>query len=343
MTTSASTLVSRADLALADLASNGGLLLPEQANQFIDFIYDEPTMLKQARFIRMAGPQMKINRMGFGSRILRAARQTGSELDGGGNDRYVRAADRAKPTTTQIALSTSEVIAEVRIPYEVLEDNIEGESFEAHVLRAIATRVAIDLEELALWADTATVGDDFLALQNGWMKRANVHVLDNLDAGVSPDTFANALLQMPSKYLRNLPQMKAFISLANRIRYQQNVGKRQTGYGDAAIQQNIPLQAHGLTIEGAGMLDVHGTGDQGLVTMAQNLIWGIQREITIETDKDIRSREYIIVVTARVALQVDDTNAIVRLDNLGTIVAPTVQEMLIVNGLTNPVNTNEVA
>lgn len=341
MTTSASTLVSRADLALADLASNGGLLLPEQANQFIDFIYDEPTILKQARFIRMKGPQMKINRMGFGSRILRAARQTGSELDAGGNDRYVRAADRAKPTTSQIALSTSEVIAEVRIPYEVLEDNIEGESFEAHVLRAIAQRVAIDLEELALWADDDSL-DAFLALQDGWMKRASVHVLDNLDAGVSPDTFASALLQMPSKYLRNLPQMKAFISLANRIRYQQNVSKRQTGYGDAAVQNNIPLQAHGLTIEGAGMLDVHGDGDQGLVTIPQNLIWGIQREITIETDKDIRSREYIIVVTARVALQVDDTNAIVRLDNLGSIVAPTIQEIMVVNSTTNPVNTLEV-
>lgn len=341
MTTSASTLVSRADVALADLAANGGLLLPEQANQFIDFIYDEPTMLKQARFIRMNAPQRKINRMGFGSRILRAARQAGSDLDAGGNDRYVRAADRAKPTTSQIELNTSEVIAEVRIPYEVLEDNIEGESFEAHVLRAIATRVAIDLEELALWGDTAS-GDAFLALQNGWMKRANVHVLDNLDAGVSPDTFANALLQMPSKYLRNLPQMKAFISLANRIRYQQNVARRQTGYGDAALQQNLPLVAHGLTIEGAGMLDIHGTGDQGLVTVAQNLIWGVQREISIETDKDIRSREYIIVVTARVALQVDDTNAIVRLDNLGGAVAPTIQDVRIANTTTDPVNTQEV-
>lgn len=341
MTTSASTLVSRADVALADLATNGGLLSPEQANQFIDFIYDEPTILKQARFIRMTGPQRKINRMGFGSRILRAARQTGSELDAGGNDRAVRAADRSAPTTSQIELNTSEVIAEVRIPYEVLEDNIEGESFEAHILRAIAQRTAIDLEELALWADTDST-DDYLALQNGWMKRASVHVLDNLDAGVSPDTFANALLQLPSKYLRNLPQMKAFISLANRIRYQQNVSKRQTGYGDAAVQSNIPLQAHGLTIEGAGMLDVHADGDQGLVTIPQNLIWGIQREITIESEKNIRTREYIIVVTARVALQVDDTAAIVRLDNLGTIITPTIQEILVVNGLTNPVNTNEV-
>jgi hypothetical protein len=341
MSTSPSQLVTRADLALADLANNGGLLLPEQANQFIDFIYDEPTILRQSRFIRMTGPQRNINRMGFGSRILRAARQAGSALDAGGNDRYVRAADRAKPTTTKIQLNTSEVIAEVRIPYEVLEDNIEGESFEAHVLRAIATRVAIDLEELALWGDSAST-DPYLALQNGWMKRANLHVLDNLDAGFTPATAAAALLAMPSKYLRNLPQMKAFVSLANRIRYAQFLSARGTALGDAALQGNAPLQAAGLTIEGAGMLDVHGDGDQGLVTMPQNLLFGIQRDISIETDKDIRSREYIIVVTARVALQVDDADAMVRLDNLGNA-ADASLPVRITNGTTAPVNTKEVA
>ena len=39
-------------------------------------------------------------------------------------------------------------------------------------------------------------------------------------------------------------------------------------------------------------------------------------EITVETDKDIRSREYIIVLTARVGLQVDDTDATVRVDRI---------------------------
>lgn len=340
MTTSASQIVSRADIALADLAANGGLLLPEQANQFIDFIYNEPTILRQARFIRMNAPQRKINRMGFGERILRAARQAGSALDAGGNDRYVRAADRAKPQTSQIELTTSEVIAEVRIPYEVLEDNIEGESFEAHVLRAIATRVAEDLEEWALWADK-TSADPFLALQDGWMKRANRHVLDNLDAGFTSDTVAEGLLLMPSKYLRNMPQMKAFVSLGNQIRYAQYLSRRGTAMGDLAIQGTTPLRAAGITVEGAGMLGVHGDGDQGLITMPNNLIWGVQREISIETDKDIRSREYIIVVTCRAALQVDDTDALVRLDNLGGLADGSLA-VRVTNKTTSPVNTKEV-
>lgn len=339
MTTSSSQLIQRADLALQDLANNGGLLLPEQANQFIDFVYDEPTILNQARFVRMNAPERKINRMGFGSRILRAARQTGSALDAGGNDRYVRAADRAKPQTSQIELRTSEVIAEVRLPYEVLEDNIEGESFEAHVLRAIATQVAIDLEEWALWADTAS-SDPFLALQNGWMKRAT-QVLDNLDAGFTHNTAANALKALPPKYLRHLAQMKAWISQNNKISYAQYLATRGTALGDAALQGTTPLKASGLTIEGAGMLDVHGDGDQGLMTIPQNLLFGIQRDISIESDKDIRSREYIIVVTARAALQVDDVEALVRIDNIGNV-ADASLPVRVTNTAAAPVNTKEV-
>lgn len=305
--------LARADIAIADLDTNGGLLSPEQSSTFIDMILDTPTILPQARVVRMASPEVKVNRLGFGSRILRAARQAGGANDDGSNDRYVRKADRSKPTSAQITLRDSEVIAEVHLPYEVLEDNIEGQSMEAHVMRLIAERAALDLEEWALWADT-TSADEYLALQDGWLKRANVaHVVDNSAQGVNPDLFAAAMLAMPQKYLRYLNQMRAFVSMANTIRYRQRVSQRQTGYGDSALQDNIPLQAHGLRIEGAAMLAADNVGNRGLVTFPQNLLFGIRRDITVETDKDIRAREYIIVLTMRAALQIDDVDATVSL------------------------------
>lgn len=308
-------LIQRADLAVADLDTNGGLLQPEQSKQFIDMILDEPTMLPQARVIRMGASEVWINRIGFGSRILRAARQTGSAQDDGDNARYMRAADRSKVTTTQIQMNDSEVIAEVRIPYEALEDNIEGQSLEAHIMRLIAAQVALDLEEWALWADK-TSPDAFMALQDGWMIRSTAHVADNLGAGINPDLIANALLALPQKYLKYLPRMRGFISVANTIRYRQKVAQRPTGYGDSALQDTIPLFASGLKLEGAPMLAADGTGAKGLVTFPQNLLFGIRRDVKVETDKDIRSREYIIVVTLRAALQVDDADAIVKLENI---------------------------
>lgn len=315
MTTSNKELIQRADIALADLTANGGMLLPEQANAFIDMVLDQPTILKQVRQVRMAGPERKINKVGFASRILTAAVQTGGANDNGSNDRYVLKANRAKPTTSQITLNTKEVIAEVRLPYEVLEDNIEGQSFESHIMRLIAERAAIDLEELALGGDTAS-GDAYLALMDGFMKRMTSHVVNNASAGCNPALFTNGLLAMPQKYLRNLNGLKHYVTVANTIRYRQNVSARATGYGDSALTQSIPIYAAGVQVEAAPMLSGVGTGNQGLLTFPQNLLFGIQRDIRVETDKDIRSREFIIVLTARVALQIEDENATVKYTNI---------------------------
>lgn len=315
MTTANKDLLRRADLAISDLDTNGGLLDAEQANAFLDMVMEQPTILGKVRTIRMNAPERKVNRIGFASRILRAARQSGGENDDGTNDRYLLEAERAKPTTAQIHLRTDEIMAEVRIPYEVFEDNIEGESLEGHIMRLIAQRAAIDLEEWALAADTNSA-DTYLALQDGWLKRMSVNVTDNQGAGISPEMFESGMLTMPQKYLRNLNAMRHFVSVANTIRYRGVVSQRATGYGDAALTQNLPLYAGGVAIEGAPMLAAVGAGNQGFFTYPQNLLFGIQRDIRVETDRDIRSREFIIVLTLRAALQIEDVDATVKYINI---------------------------
>ncbi len=310
--------LTRADIAMATFEANGGLLQPEQANAFIDFVLEEPTILQQARVERMNAPEKKIARFGFGQRIMRAASQTGGAEDNGTNGRYLPKAQRSSPTNTQITLTSSEVIAEVRLPYEFFEDNLEGQSIESRIMRGIAAQAAIDFEEFGLWADTASA-DTYLKLQDGWMKRvAASHVVDNAAAGISADMFANGLLALPQKYVNRLDQMRAFVSVANRIKYQQKTAARMTGLGDSAIQSDPtkPVYAYGLRVEAAQSIAFDDVGKSGLITFPKNLIWGIRRDITVETDKDIRSREYIIVVTARIGTQVDDVDAAVMLEDI---------------------------
>lgn len=308
-------LIRRADIAIGDLASNGGLLTEEQTDTFIDLIFDQPTILKQARQVRMAGPSTKINKVFFANRILRAALQSGSALDAGGNDRYVRAADRAKVTTSFIRMETDEVIAEVRLPYEVLEDNIEGQSFEAHIMRKIAEQAAVDMEEWALGADTAS-SDAYLALQDGWMKRASSHVVNNLSAGCNPAMFEAGLLALPQKYHRNLSQLRHFVTVANVIKYRSIVAARGTGYGDSMLTGMAPVYAMGVPVEPAPMLAGISSGTQGLLTNPSNLLFGIQRQVRVETDRDVRSREHIIVLTARIGVQIEEDDALVKYTNI---------------------------
>lgn len=323
MSTSNKQLSRRADIRLAEL-SNGGLLLPEQSARMIDYIQDEPTIIKQVRVERMKNPAKNIDRTGFKGRILQAARQ--DPAGDGSENRALQIGERKKMVNSQIQLNTTEFIAEVRIPYEVLEDNIEKGGFEMHTVREMARQIAMDLEELALNGDTASL-DPFLKTKDGFLKRMSGNVIDNANAGVSPDLFDQGLLAMPQKYLRNLTQLRHYISMANTIKYRAEVAKRSTGYGDSALTQNIPLYAAGVSIEAAAMLSAAsetswGAGDglnkeTGFFTFPKNLIMGIQRDISIESEKLISEREVKFVVTLRCDFQIDDVDACVKYANIG--------------------------
>ena len=324
MTTSNANLSKRAEILLGDLTTDGGMLNPEQSNMFIDYVQDEPTILNQVRVERMNAPQRLIEKMGFKGRMLHAADQT----DGTTTDRHLARADYAKVQTGKLMLATKEVIGEVRIPYEVLEDNIERGGFEGHTMRQIASQVARDLEELALNGDTALSGSDaFLGLNDGYLKGMTSNVINNLAAGVSPAMFDQGLLAMPQKYLRRMQEMKHFISVANKIKYRAAVAQRATGYGDSALTGNIDLFAGGVGIESSPMLvaateSAWGANDGasselGFLTFPKNLIMGIQRDISVETDKDISAREIIVVVTARVDFKIEDELACVKYTNIG--------------------------
>jgi len=53
-----------------------------------------------------------------------------------------------------------------------------------------------------------------------------------------------------------------------------------------------------------------------LFTFPKNIIFGVQRDIMIETDKDIRSRMLIIVLTMRSAINIEESEAAVRINNI---------------------------
>jgi hypothetical protein len=178
-------------------------------------------------------------------------------------------------------------------------------------MRLIAERAAQDLESWVLEADTAS-GDAYFALTDGLLKQATTNVVDNASAGISPDLFESGLLAMPQKYLRDLSRVKHFVTVQDEIRYRSNVAKRATGYGDSSLTQNNELMAYGTMVEKAPLMPA----STGLFTFPQNAIFGIQRDIQVETDRDIRSREIIIVLTARVDTLWDDEDAVVKYVNI---------------------------
>ena len=317
-------LSKRADIGIGDLEANGGKLDPEQEKRFLDLIKKEPTILSQARWINMSAPQRKINRMGFDQRVMKAAPQGTSPYaqDDGSNNRWLAAADRSKVVTSQITLTTKEVMAEIHIPYEVLEDNIEGAGFEDHIMSEMARQVARDLEDLLINGDTAS-GDPYMATFDGLLKQATSNIYDAAGDFASgetvsliPDTVEGNLLTMPEQYLRNMNDLRYYTGTPSTIRYRGNVAKRATGYGDSSLTTENNLMAYGLQIDAARYMPAANS----IFTFPNNIIFGVQRDISIETDKDIRAREIIIVLTMRIDSLYDLEEAVVKTTNLGTVV-----------------------
>lgn len=317
-------LLQKADMTISDLVQNGGRLQPEDSAVFLRKLIKEPTILRQARVVEMLSPQRKINKIGFGTRIMRAGvdnvaltAPTASGLGG-----------RAKPTTEVIVLTTQEIMAQINLPYDVIEDNIERATaadnaapnargpggLKETLLALIAERAALDLEELCLLGDTmytnpADLDDQaYLSLFDGWLKLAGTQqILDNQNGPVDKAIFRDMKKLMPKQYLRVLSQMNYFTSMDAETMWRDSLANRGSALGDASLTGSTPVPAYGVPVVGAAMMP----DSKFLLTNPKNLILGVQRQFSMEFDKDITTRTYIVVLTARVAVEVEETAATV--------------------------------
>ncbi len=308
-------LIQKADIALADITSNGGLLNPEMTDRFIRVLIDSPTILNRCRVVTMNAPTRKINKIGFGTRILRPAVSATA----------LSSSDRVKPDLSQVTLTTKEVIASVYIPYDVLEDNIEGGQvggvmawqsaggLEDTIVTLIAERASLDLEELAVQGDSGSA-DPYLALLDGFLKLSTANQVNAGNVTISKSVLKAGVKAMPAKYLRNRAELIHFISVNNETEYRDTYANRQTALGDSMLQGTSPVYAYGSQVLGMALMPEAN----GLFTNPLNLIFGFQRRVTIEYDKDIEARIYKIVLTARVALAIEETNAVVKYNNIAS-------------------------
>lgn len=310
-------IIQKADMTLSDLAANGGLLNPEQTDRFIVDLINQPTILNRARVVSMNGPSRKINKIGFGDRIMRKATSQVA----------LTKEQRAKATTGKIELNTKELIAEVRLPYDVIEDNIERGNINAKagdqagglmatLINMISERAALDLEEWALLGDTAS-GDEYLAMNDGWLKRAAAGNVGSYDLGfMNKDACKSAILALPTQYLRNKAQMSYFMSHANETELRDTYASRQTALGDNNLQNAADISVFGCRATPAALMPENKL----LFTNPLNLLFGIQRKISLEYDKDITTREFIVVLTTRVDAQIEEEDASVLLTGVAPVI-----------------------
>jgi len=313
-------------------AGGGGLLNADQANRFIDYMWDSTVLLRQARTVRMNSNTLDIDKVGVGERIARLATEA---VDDGVN---------AGANFTKISLTTKKIRLDWEVSTESLEDNIEGADLEDHLARLFATQFGNDLEDLAINGDEDSA-DPLLKSFDGWAKltKENGHVLDAAGAGLDRAIFNRALKAMPRKYMQQRPRLRWYVgsNLIQDFLYSEtqqsdsfvrpeNVAEMvnngpvrtegpagfTTGRSFGVPVVEVPLFDTTQDLSGTGSSDSTDHGDV-LLTFPNNLVVGIKREIKIYRKfvekKD--TTEYTVYTRLGVAVENDD--AVVVVHNVG--------------------------
>jgi len=298
-------LLQKADLALADLLTGGGLLVPAQAQRFIRILIEESKILGMATVKPMRSPKELIEKIRFGSRIMRAAQENTA----------LAAADRSKPDLSKVELDAKECKAEVDLNNSVLEDSIERDELRQTIMQLMGEAISRDIEELVVRGDTASA-DPYLALFDGLLKAATSNVVNAGAVTTTKSVFRDMLKTMPTAFLRNRQMMRFFTSNDSEIDYRDSISDRATAAGDNALSSAAPVGYSGIPVVDVPLFPENLGGGLNqtniILTDPKNINVGVWRQIRIETDKDIRKGVLIIVATMRLDFKYAEETAVVK-------------------------------
>lgn len=311
MPTSNKTIMQKADMEVADLIADGGYMQEEQAKQFIVDLIKEAVVLKLIQVRGLKSHTLLLDNVGLNGRVLRP----------GTSGQALSEADRAKPVTDQVELTTKLMKGEIRLNDEVLEDNIEGGTFKTTVQRMMAEQAALDMDELAVNGDTASA-DPLLALFDGMLKKATTWVVN---AGTNPLTKAHlkaAIKSMPSEANRNRAAQRFMTSEDAELDYRDYLSDRATVLGDKFVMDEAPVRYGNRPILPIPTFpDDLGVGNDStnvLLMDPKNAVWGVWRKIRLETDRDIRTGEWLMVMSVRAGFQYQKEEYVVKIENVQT-------------------------
>jgi hypothetical protein len=285
-------LLEKADLALSDLMTGGGILKPAQAKKFMRLLIKESVLMKLVSVVPMAAPKQQVSQIKFGSRVLRPG-QEGVALS---------QAERSRPEFSAFELDAKLFKAEVRVPDEVLEDNIEEGQLRQTLMELLAEAIARDMEEIAINGDTSSV-DPFLAVMDGVLVQAQSHIVDAAETPISKDLLSDLLKALPSEYLRDKRAMRFLTSVDAELNYRNTLAERATAVGDKLLEGDTPVLYSGVPLQSVPLfpenLGPSSTHTNVVLTHPKNIHVGIWRQIKLETGRDISEGTIKIVATLR--------------------------------------------
>lgn len=296
-----------------------GILRPEQARRFIDYVWDATVLAKDGRRVTMKANSMELEKVNVGERVIRAAAQAiGTYTNTGA-------------TFSKVELTTKKIRLDWEVTAESLEDGVEGDALEDHLVRLMTNAFANDIEDLAINGDGSTGA--FLSIMPGFIKKtkdggAHESVVTVADNAWTPDVMQGIINAMPRKYRALKNNLKFYAGTdvfggivknngtladavaeafagqipgstqANRQNYLDGIGQT---FGGARTTRVLGIEVQEVPYYPAGYVDL---------TFPANRVWGFQRDITVNREYVAKKDTIEYTVFVRFGLQLEEEDAI---------------------------------
>lgn len=299
--------------------------LTDAERQFlVDTIVDESSLLKEIRRYNMNRSRVEIPRMTLGNKVLRAS--------AAGGHPEATAGTLQSPDYETIILTSSKLTLPWTITEEFLEDNPEKGAAEQKIARIMAVQAANDLEDLAINGDESNVGDPLYRANDGFITLANSlgsPIVNEGGAEFTTATFERVLRALPTKYRRNLRELRFFVGPNTWLDYVQSIAARQGAMADQYLSGlvgdptygGIPLRMSPFMPEDR---DDSGTGDNDesviILTHPDNLVWGVERDMRLrkstEGERAIQEDLRFYALHVRCDFMIQNPEALVLADGV---------------------------
>jgi hypothetical protein len=303
----------------------GGILAPEQARRFIDYVWDATVLAKDGRRVTMRANTMELEKVNVGERVIRAAAQAQPTFENAG------------ATFSKVELTTKKIRLDWEVSTEALEDNIEGAALEDHLVRLMTNAFANDIEDLAI-NGTGTGSNEFLAIMEGFVSKvttdgdAHEAVVTVADNAWTPTVMQDIILAMPRKYRAIKNNLKFYAGtdafqgiVKHNGTLADAVAEAFAGMTPGSTQANRQAYLDGgaQTFGGARTTRVLGVDVQEVpyypagyvdLTFPSNRVWGFQRDITVNRFYQPKKDTIEYTVFVRFGLQWEELDAVAYAD-----------------------------
>ena len=334
----------------ATAPAGNGNLYPDQANRFLDYMWDATILAKSARTIRMRSNTTEIDRVSVGQRIMTVAQE--DRPTDWVNNTGSGAFTAAGATFSKISLTTRKLRLDWELSAEALEDNVEGPDLEDHIARLMATQAGNDVEDLLINGVGPVSGSagssGLMGAFKGFRSLAvgNAHVVDGNGNGLDKSLFNAAIKALPRKYKQRRNQLRFFAGSnlvqdnlynltasggsVNPYDIASGIIRGETAANDGGPGTTTPF-AFGIPVINVPLMDetrdstgyqngeagyVSASGSYGDVhlTFPQNFIIGIKRDVVVyrvfQPKKD--TIEYTLFIRVGCAIENYDAHVIVK-------------------------------